>query len=490
MTMMLYADTTPLVKAIAAGGESQVIAETLTLLGQRNLKPAKVAGRVGIDALWGAADPATLAPLAASGWLTDWMRALPLGPEPEEESRARLIPAAPLIQGFMAAQAAVKQGMPDKKPDMPDPLEPMELGEGKSVHQALVEAFDARDVTAMRRILLGLFATGADYRATLDALYVATRFVYTSSGEPLTWILTGSDVLDMAEWGGNNPPFIYWITNLLANLGQNSPVGETARAYAAGKTHDLAWLRTRLAPPNEAAAGKAFQAALTSGDATAACDATLAALRGGATPTGVAAGMALAVAERVAAIPSTDTAGLLAAGRALRYVHAVANATRQTQLDEMWPMLYTAACAVNALSADSPVGMPATPSIPIGGFVPGALLRQMEQQVATGDAASALTAARRYMQMENAPRALAGAISLAVAQTDPTPGQPGAEIMPLVAAALAEYLALPAPLANSGQNTLLSAAVRLATELRGEHARADRVNAAIEDAVGATAGMN
>ena len=59
--------------------------------------------------------------------------------------------------------------------------------------------------------------------------------------------------------------------------------------------------------------------------------------------------------------------------------------------------------------------------------------------------------------------------------------------MSLVAAALEEYLRLPAALANNGQNALLSAAVRLATDLRGDHARADRVNNAIANAVGATA---
>src|SRR5512136_1507205 len=122
MTMMLYADTTPLVEAIAAGGEARVIAETLKLLGQRNLKPAKVAGRVGIDALWGAGDPAALAPLASSGRLSDWMRALPLGPEPGEEQRAHLSPATPLVQAFMTTQAAVAKGMSDSKPALPDPI--------------------------------------------------------------------------------------------------------------------------------------------------------------------------------------------------------------------------------------------------------------------------------------------------------------------------------------------------------------------------------
>lgn len=487
MTMMLYADTTPLTQAIAQGDESQVIAETLKLLGQRNLKAAKVAGRVGIDALWGAGEPTTLAPVASSGRIADWMRALPLSGEPGDEQRARLGAATPLIQAFMAAQTAVARGMPDEKPALPDPLEPMEISGGRTVHQALTEAFDARDVTAMRRILLGLFATGADYRSTLEALYVATRFTYAGAGEPLTWILTGSEILDMAEWGGNSPPFIYWITGLLGGLGKSDEPGDRGRAYASDPKHDLTWLATRLSPPNDAPAGKAYQAALTSGDANAACDATLAALRAGATPTGIAGAMALAVAERVSAIPTGDTAGLLASGRALRYIHAVGSATRQTQHHDTWPLLYTAACAVNALGAQSPVGLPATPSQPIGGTLGGALLRQMEQQVATGDSPSALIAARRYMQVENSPRAFAGVVGLATAQTDPTPGSASAEIMSLVAAALEEYLRLPAALANNGQNALLSAAVRLATDLRGDHARADRVNNAIANAVGATA---
>ena len=249
-------------------------------------------------------------------------------------------------------------------------------------------------------------------------------------------------------------------------------------------------MRTRLSIPKNEAAGKTFQAALTTGDAAAACDATLAALRAGATPSGIASGMALAVAERVNAVPAGDSPALLKAGRALRYIHAVATAARQTQHPDTWPMLYTAACAVNALGAAAPVGLPAAPSMPVGGTLGGALLRTMEQQVATGEAASAVAAARRYMQIENAPRSFAGAVSLAVAQTDPTPGTPAAEASPLVAAALEEYLALPAALANNGQNALLAAAVRLATDLRGDHARADRVNTAIEEAIGASAGLN
>lgn len=490
MSMMLYADTTPLAGAIASGNEARVISETLKLVGQRNLKPGKIAGRVGIDALWGAGDPAALAPLASSGLLADWMRAIPLGPEPGEEQRARLSPATPLAQAFMAAQSAVAKGIPEPRPSLPDPLEPMEIPGGKTVHQALTETFDARDVDAMRRILLGLNATGADYRATLEALYVATRFRYAGSGEPLTWIVTGSEIMDMAEWGGNQPPFIYWITGLLADARPNSAIGEAARSYATDPLHDLSWLRMRLAPGKHEAAGALFQKALTDGDGNAACDATLDALRGGASPTSVASGMALAVAERLNGVAAGDTAALLEAGHALRYIHAVATATRQTQQPDMWPMLYTAACAVNALGAAAPTALHSATSMPIGGTLGGALLRTMEQQVATGEAQNAMAAARRYMQIENAPRSVAGGISLAIAQTDPQTGSVSIEAAPLVAAALEEYLRLPAALANNGQNALLSAAVRLATELRGDHARGDRISAAIEEAVSAGVGLN
>lgn len=395
----------------------------------------------------------------------------------------RLAPATPLVQAFMLAQAAVATGARETKPDFPEAIEPMEIPERKSVHAALTEAFDAHDVTMMRRILLGLHATGADYRAMLEALYVATRFRYVGAGEPLVWITTASEILDMAEWGGNNPPFIYWITSKLADTRPNSLIGETARAYAADPKSDLTWLRTRLSIPKNEAAGGAFQAALTSGDAAAACDATLAALRGGATPSGVASGMALAVAERITTVPAGDSAALLAVGRTLRYIHGVAAAMRQTQQPDTWPLLYTAASAISALGQIAPVGLPATPSVPVGGLLPAGLLRQLENQVVMGDASSAIVAARRYMQIENAPRSFAGAVSLAIAQTDPVAGAPTAEAIPLVAAALEEYLALPAALANNGQNALLSAAVRLATDLRGDRARADRINAAIEQAV-------
>lgn len=494
MSMMLYADTTPLAEAIADGAEARVISETLALLGQRNLKPRKIGGRVGIDALWGGATPRALGALAASGRISDWMLAIPLGPEPAEEERRQLAAAVPLVQGFMATQQAVRAHVRGSEPTLPDPMEPMEIPGGKSVHEALADAFAAHDVETMRRVLLGLNATGADYRAVLEAIYVALRFRFVGSGAPLTGIVAANEIMDMAEWGGRYPAFITWATNLLGDATPNSPLGEAARAYASDSAHDLTWMKTRISIPKEESAGPAYQRALLAGDGVAACDATLAALRAGATPRGVVSGMALAVAERINAIPQGDNAALTTAGQALLYVHAVATVMRQTQHHDVWPMLYTAAYAVNALNASIPAGgtpLPAAPSMPVsGGLIGSTLIRTVEQSAMAGDVPGAIAAARRYMQLENTPRAFAGVVGLVAARADASGVGKTASVAQLVAAAAEEYLALHHTLANDGLNALLTAGVRLASELRGDDALADRVDTAIERAVSAQPARN
>ncbi len=497
MSMMLYADTTSLAQAIASGDEAEVISETLKLLGQRNLKPSKVGGRVGIDALWGGAAPRALGALAVSGRIADWMRAMPLGVEPGEDERRQLAPAILLVQGFMANQAAVSASLAQTEPSLPQPIEPMEIPGGKSVHDALSEAFAEQDTPMMRRILLGLNATGADYRAVLEAVYVALRSRFVAGGMPLTAIVSASEIMDMAEWGGRYPAFIMWATAILADATPNDAIGETARAYASDPAHSLTWMRTRLTIPKEEAAGASYQRALLAGDADAACDATLVALQAGATPRGVIGGMALAVAERINALPLGEADALRAAGQTLLYVHSVATVMRQTQQPEVWPMLYTASVAVNALAARIPANaaaLPAAASMPISaGLIGPTLIRTVEQSALAGDTPGAIAAARRYMQLENTPRALAGAVGLAAARSAvaPAAGAPNAPTtMQLVAAAAAEYLALHPALAAGGQNALLTASVRLASELVGDHSLADRVTQAIDHTLGARAVRN
>ncbi|HUY76592.1 MAG TPA: hypothetical protein VMV29_07455 [Ktedonobacterales bacterium] len=494
MAMLLRADTTPLLEAVAANDAPRTIRETLRLLGERTLAPAKIAGRVGVTAMWGDANPHALSVLAVTGMVAEWMRAIPIGPEPGEDERRLYSAAYPLVQGFLAVASAVRAGL-NAPETLPQPLEPADIKHPGGAHGALADAFAARDVTTIQQVLLGYYATGADYRVIQESLYITLRHRYPAGGFPLTFLLTASRVMDMAGWGDQMPALIHWYAPLLADQTPDTPAAQAARDYAADADHDLGWLRKRLAIPKDEFAGAQYREALFAGDATAACAATLAALRSGATPMGVAAGLALAAAERVNAAPTDDPAALLRAGQVLRYANAVHSATLHTQESRIWPLLYTAAAAVNELRAGAPAGpalMPTSASVPLGGgLIPAALLRTFEQQVANGDAPTALATARRYAQMGHAPRALAGALGMVAAQNDAT-GAPDAlsgHALPMVAAAASEYLTLPVALQGGGQNALLTASVRLTADLRGDRALSGQIGDAVEAQVSASAGQ-
>jgi hypothetical protein len=297
----------------------------------------------------------------------------------------------------------------------------------------------------------------------------------------------------MASWGDRMPAYIYWVTPLMLDATPDAPAAEAARAYAASPEHELGWLRKRLSIPRDEAAGRQFQRGLMSGDAAAACEATLQALRSGATPMGVAAGMAVAAAEQVNAVPAGDGVTLVHAAHVLHYVHSVHIATQHTQNPEIWPLLYTAACAVNSLGTASATATGAAvapaargsanlPSSPLGGLIPASMLRTIEQQIVEGDATGALSSVRRYLQMGHPSRALAGVIGTAASTRDVQAGQSDSlHILPLVAAAAEEYLTLPRGLEESGRIPLLAAAIRLCSELGTGHALADRVRAAIDE---------
>ena len=108
--------------------------------------------------------------------------------------------------------------------------------------------------------------------------------------------------------------------------------------------------------------------------------------------------------------------------------------------------------------------------------------RSLEHQAVSGDTTGALTTARRYIQLGHAPMSLAGVLGAAASRRDM---RAAPHALPLVAAAAEEYLNLPGmgtggmPNPGSGQSPLLTAMVRLATELSGETTLADHVRDAI-----------
>ncbi|HEX8037015.1 MAG TPA: hypothetical protein VF510_24375 [Ktedonobacterales bacterium] len=483
MALMVNADITALLEALTTGDEQRVICETLQLLGPEQVPPAKLAARVGIPAAWGNGDGDPLSVLSVAGRIAEWMRAIPIGPEPGSEARRLLAPALPLVQGFLAVADRVRKGLPEPHPALPDPILPADVAQEGGSLAALRKSIAQRDAKTTAGILMGYYATGTDYREMLTAVYAALDVRYPEAGRPFTYAVAGSRVLDMANWGDRVPAYVYWVTPLLVDSAPDTPAAEAARAYAAASEHDLRWLRTRLSIPKEEAAGPAFQQALLSGDAQAACDAVLQALRAGATPIGVAAGIALAAADRVNAVPEGDREELLRTAQVLRYAHSVHVAMLQTQNPEVWPLLYTAACAVNAIRVTAPanaVERSAPVSTPVGGLIAASMLRTIEKQIDEGDTAGALSTTRRYLQMGHQSRALAGIIGSVAATRDAVSSDPQSlQILPVVAAAAEEYLTLPKALEAGGQNPMLNAAIRLAAELRGEHRVADQVREAI-----------
>jgi hypothetical protein len=493
MVAAVHADITPLLEALSAGDRARVIQQTLDLLGPQGVPPAHIAARVAIPVAWAGGDGHALVTLGAAGRVAEWMRAIPAGPEPGAETQRQLAPAVPLVQGMMAAAARMSTGLREPHPELPAPRTPLEIateGVEGGVLGALRAAFAARDRQRFASILMGFYRTGTDYRALLANLYATLIYRYPSGAHPLIFTTGASRVLDMADWGDRVPPFIHWLAPLVVTDEPDEPFVEQVRAFGSAPEHALTWIRTRLASAREDAAGAPFRQSIGAGDATAACAAVLQTLKDGASPRGVASGLALAAAERLLTVPAGDQASLLRAAHVLLYTHAVHTVMVQSQDSDVYPLLYTAAAAVNALpkGAAPTLGSPPASAPLAGGLIAPALLRSLEHQVTTGDAPSALATARRYIQMNHAPRSLAGILGAAAARRD---AHESAHTLAVVAAAAEEYLTQPGAgwlafsSTTASQSALLAATIRLASEMSGDTALAQQVEAAIAARVAA-----
>jgi hypothetical protein len=491
MVAAVHADITPLLEALGAGDRARVIHWTLDLLGQ-GVPPAHIAARVAIPAAWAGGDGHALMTLGAAGRVAEWMRAIPAGPEPGAETQRQLAPAIPLVQGLIAVADRVDPGLREPHPTLPDPRTPLELsreGIEGGVLGALRTAFAARDRQRFASILMGFYRTGTDYRALLANLYAALIYRYPAGAHPLIFATGASRVLDMADWGDRVPPFVHWLVPLVVTDEPDEPFVEQVRDFGSAPEHALGWLRTRLSSAREEAAGAAFRQSIGAGDAVAASATVLQTLKDGASPRGVASALALAAAERVLTVPAGDEDALRRASHVLLYAHAVHTVMIQSQDTDVYPLLYTAAAAVNAMpKGQAPAPASPTSSPLAGGLVPTALLRSLEHQVVTGDTQLALATARRYIQMNHAPRSLAGVLGAAAARRD---AHEHPHALAVTAAAAEEYLTQPGAgwlafsSATASQSALLAAAIRLAGDPPGDATLSQQVEADIAARVAA-----
>jgi hypothetical protein len=485
MATILHADITALLDALTASDEQGVIQQTLNLLAE-NVPPSQLAARVAIPAAWAAGDGHALLVLGAAGRVAEWMRSIPVSPEPGSDEYKLYAPARPLVQGFLAVAGQVDVGLKQSHPPLPDPLTPFEVEQqlGTNSMDAMRAAFASLDRDRFTRLLLGFYRVGADYRTLLAHLYATLEYRYPAGGHPLTFAVGSGRVLDMADWGDRVPPFIYWLQAQVLGREADESFAGVVRDFAGQPENDLGWVQKRLTPAKEDVAGAQFRRSVIEGNTAIACSAVLKALRDGASPRGVASALALTSAEQLLGIPEGDVVTLERAAHALLYAHSVHIAMLQVQNPEVLPLLYMSAAAVNAMpKAETEPPRAAPASTPLGGLIAPALLRSFEHQIASGDAPGALSTARRYVQMGHPPRSLAGVMGNAAARRDPRRG--GLHALPLVAAAAEEYVTQPGitwlSVTNqaAGQSALLSAAIRLATELPGDARLSDQVEEAI-----------
>jgi hypothetical protein len=456
-------DYEPLIDAVASQEVDQIAQEVVHLL-RRNVSPFFIIGHAGVPAAWGDSEGHPLCGLAAGGHIAAWMRYIPASSESDDEERRLLGTALPLTAALAFAAPAIKAGA-ENQPALPKPLFPANIDHPEGMDGALREAVRTGQAGKVRRLLLGYYATGTDYRSYLMNVYRAITEHYSEDGHALILTHRSSQVLDMAGWANKLPPFIYWLTPHLANASPNAPFMEELQAFLHEPAHDLKPLRTRLAPANNAAAGAELRRAILQGSLTETCDAVLAALNKGAKGPAVGSVIALAAARRFLNTPADDAQAISQATHALLTASAARTAVSQIQNVEILPVLFIAAATVNALGEAQQAETPAHPRMSAGSLVGGilapVLLRSLEQQLESGDAQAAQISAHRYIQLGHPAQGLAATIAAVACRGDAQSDE--GHTMLLAQAAAEEFLALPPHLQSEG-DPLLSVGVRAATQ--------------------------
>lgn|GEM_PF-368452 len=488
MSIKHTANYTPLIGAIADAHIERIGVVTLDLLRQ-GLTPGNIAGRIGVFAARGDREGHALATLAAAERIASWTSLVAVMREPDDLDARHRAALLPLVQALYALSPAVARARREPKPELPEPIFPGELPEGETMQGVMNDAIARGDVTQFARALHGFYATGTDYRATLTHIYVALRLRYPEEGHHYTFTLRGSQILDKAEWGDRAPDVFAWLCPLIVTAEPDAPFVEMVRAFVAAPEHDLRRVRTRLAPPNDALAGPALRQQVLEGDTVAVCEAVYQALIGGASPKAVAMAVALAAAQRLLQVPPESGAGLLSELHRLLTAYVAYVAATQIQDIEFLPLLFTAAAAVNARSTAAwrregedlrgVVGVERRAPALVGGLIAPILLQTIDQQIVAGDESAAMSTARRYIQLGHPAHLLAGAIGAAVAQDDVAGSLDRAHVVQAVEAACSLYLALPQSQQATDGLTLLQAAIRVASALRGGHTVVDTLSRAV-----------
>ena len=434
-------DLSVLIDALTAGDKAQILTLAQNYL-QRGDNPEVLLGRVGMLAVKGDPDGHPSITLAAAAMLCRLLHTIPDAVEPQAQGRAKeralplfvepLLLAAPAVRASNTASVAY-----------PAPLFPSGLDEGHTVNEAMHDAVYNNDARMAERLLLGLYGTGADYRALQARAYEGIATTFQDFGHPLMFAVRGFQLLDAVEWGDRVPPIIHWLAPHLPLRPANEQPEwvETVRAYTSDPAHDVKGIRTRLSIPKDE----------------------------NALPLAIGSVIALAAADVMNRIGDGDRENFIRVAHGLLYAAAVRTVFREVQDVEVLALLFTSAAFINTLQKEIATqqeanerasAVAAASSIIGGGLIAASQLETFDEQLRARDLPGALATARRYLTLGHDARALFAVIGLVAGRVDATSDQ--GHTLQIVQAASEEYLTWPASLANTNHEILLQVAMRAA----------------------------
>lgn len=469
----LGVDLSALIDAVLSGDNASVVSRTRSLLEQERNADVLL-GRIGLLASKGDPEGHVTITLAAAAMLARFLRARPAPLDTEVPPQTRALPL--FIRALITAGPAIRNGK--NKTIVPPPaiFPSAFIKQDKSVNQALNDAISQNDAVMVERLLLGLYGTGADYRALQIRAYESISTTFTNGGHPLQDTARGFQLLDAVEWGKEVPTLLHWLApQLPVNPGKPEPEWiQTVRNYTADPKHSLASIRTRLSAPKNAHALPLRDIILSDADTATICEQVYTALIAQeATPIAVAAVTSLAAAQIVQSVADDDRDLFIRTAHGLLFASAAHNVYHQVQDVEAYNLVFTAAAYINTLFKET-TALGKTPTQPQhieiastsagtvggGGFIAVNQLEALEEELTNKDLHAATNTAQRYLMLGHDPRALFGTIGLVAAQNDTTIDQ--GHSLQIVQAAGEEYITWPRDLKSTKVNVYLHIALRAA----------------------------
>jgi hypothetical protein len=319
----------------------------------------------------------------------------------------------------------------------------------------------------VERILLGLYGTGADYRTIQIRSYDGISTTFQNNGHPLMCAVRGTQLLDAVEWADRTPTIIHWLAPHLPIHTEEPAWIQVVRSFLSDQQHSLASVRTRLAAPQNENALPLHQLILSDADTQHICQAVYDALvKNGASPRAIASVIALAATDLMRYVSDENRDAFIHAAHGLLFSSAIRIAFTEIQDPEAYPLVFTSAAYINALSKE--LAQPATPSQQVttpptswgGGLIATTLLDTLSEQIDDQDLDGALATARRYLQLGNEARPLFAFIALGAARADAASDQ--GHTLQIVQSAAEEYMGWPKDLANTNIDGFLHVALRAA----------------------------